>query len=175
MEDRDSGIISKEKMDFKVYKKICKLFMKEEGEENLFAHCFLTLEWNLMMRSESIVHAHLFHTTWEDDCLAICFAKSKMDQMGRNSDQMWHVYATPEKPAMYPVLFLATYVFANPCLMNVENFSETDEDGKPSGRLFPGGNQYGRFMDCLRRIIENNEDVFLPLGVRPGDLGSHLA
>jgi len=89
MEDGDSGIIGKKKMDFKVYEKICELFLKEEGEEYLFADCFLTLEWNLMSRSENIVHAHLFHITWEDDCLAFRFAKSKTDQTGRNSDQVW--------------------------------------------------------------------------------------
>ena len=54
-----------------------------------------------MSRSENIVHAHLFHITWEDDCLAFRFAKSKTDQTGRNSDQVWHVYATPDKPAMF--------------------------------------------------------------------------
>ena len=144
MEDGDSGIMGKKKMDFKVYE-----FLKEEGEEYLFARCFLTLEWNLMSRSENIVHAHLFHITWEDDCLAFRFAKSKTDQTGRTSNQVWHVYATPDKPATCPVLALATYLFANPGLTNVENFTETDEDGNPSGRLFPGGDQYGRFMDCL--------------------------
>jgi hypothetical protein len=77
MEDGDSGAIGKKKMDFKVYKKICELFMAEEGKEYLFVHCFLTLEWNLMARLESIVHAHYFHITWEDDCLAFHFAKSK--------------------------------------------------------------------------------------------------
>jgi hypothetical protein len=114
MEDGDSGIVGKEKMDFKVYEKICELFMAEEGEEYLFAHCFLTLEWNLMARSESIVHAHFFHITWEDDCLAFCFAKSKTDQMVRNSDQVWHVYATPNNRCVCPVLALAKYIFANP-------------------------------------------------------------
>ncbi len=44
MENGDSGIIGKKKMDFKVYKKICELFLKEEGEEFLFARCFLVLE-----------------------------------------------------------------------------------------------------------------------------------
>ena len=175
MENGDSGIVGKKKMDFKVYEKICELFLKEEGEEFLFARCFLVLEWNLMSRSDNIVHAHLFHITWEDDCLAFRFAKSKTDQTGRNSDQVWHVYATPDKPATCPVLGLATYVFANPGLTNVEKFTETDEEGNPSGRLFPGGDQYGRFMDCLRRIIANNADEFLHLGIRPGDLGSHSA
>ena len=103
-----------------------------------------------MARSESIVHAHFFHITWEDDCLAFHFAKSKTDQTGRNSDQVWHVYATPNNPYVCPVLALATYIFANPSLTNVENFTEADREGNVSGRLFPGGDQYGRFMDCLR-------------------------
>ena len=39
----------------------------------------------------------------------------------------------------------------------------------------PGADQYGRFMDCLRRVVEKNQGVFLALGIRPGDLGSHSA
>ena len=62
MEAGDSQIIGKKKMDFRVYKKICELFLKEESEEYLFTCCFLTLEWNLMVRLESIVFAHLFHS-----------------------------------------------------------------------------------------------------------------
>jgi hypothetical protein len=113
--------------------------MAEEGKEYLFAHYFLTLEWNLMAKSESCVHAHFFHITWEDDCLAFCFAKSKTDQMGRNNDQVWHVFATPNNPCVFPVLAIATYIFANPGLTNVENFTESDKHGNLSGRLFPGG------------------------------------
>ena len=48
VESGDSQIVGKRKMDFKAYEKICELFLKEEGEEFLFARCFLTLEWNLM-------------------------------------------------------------------------------------------------------------------------------
>jgi hypothetical protein len=55
----------------------------------------------------------------------------------------------------------------------VENFTEADENGNLSGRLFPGGDQYGRFMDCLQRAVEKNQDVFLGLGIRPGNLGLH--
>jgi hypothetical protein len=40
MEFGDSQIVGKRKMDFKVYDKICELFLKEEGEEFLFACCF---------------------------------------------------------------------------------------------------------------------------------------
>ena len=78
--------------------------MAEEGKEYIFAHCYVTLEWNLMARSESIVHAHFFHITWEDDCLAFHFAKSKTDQTGKNSDQVWHVYATPNILVFAPFL-----------------------------------------------------------------------
>jgi len=149
--------------------------MLEEGEEFLFARCFLTLEWNLMARSESIVHAHFFHIAWEDDCLVFRFAKSKTDQTGRNSDQVWHVYATPNKPCVCPVLALATYIFANPSLTYVEECTEADRESNVSGRLFPGGDQYHWFMDCLRRIVEKKQSEFLALGIRPGDLGSHSA
>ncbi len=179
MEGGDSGIIGKKKMGFKVYKKICELFMKEEGEEFIFARCFLTLEWNLMARSESIVFAHLYHITWENDCLVFCFAKSKTDQTGRNKDQVWHVYATLDNPATCSVLALACYIFANPGLTEQSYESAVAEEevegnvGQSAGRLFPGGNQYERFMDCLRRVVENNLDVFLALGISPGDLGSH--
>jgi hypothetical protein len=182
-ENGDSGIIGKKKMDFKVYEKICELFLKEEGGEFLFARCFLTLEWNLMARSESVVHANFFHVTWDDDCLVFRFPKSKTDQTGRNRDQLWHVYATPNNPATCPVLALATYIFANPGLTQ-RNFEDDSQDspdagerevGDNTGRLFPGSDQYGRFMDCLRRIVDNNREEFLKLGISPGDLGLHSA
>jgi hypothetical protein len=70
--------------------------------------CFLTLEWNLMARSENI-----FRITWEDDCLIFQFAKAKQTKQGHNKDQLWHVYATPKNRATCPVLAMATYTFAN--------------------------------------------------------------
>jgi hypothetical protein len=175
MESGDSQIVGKRKMDFKVYEKICELFLKEEGEEFLFARCFLTLEWNLMARLESIVTTNFYHITWEDDSLVFRFAKSKTDQTGRNTNQVWHVYATPAKPATCPVLALATYLFSNPGLTDMCGDVDMDGNNGGSSRLFPGGDQYGRFMDCLRRVIENNLEVFLLLGIKPGDLGSHSA
>ncbi len=126
-----------------------------------------------MARFESIVHAHFFHITWEDDCLAFHFAKSKTDQMGRNRDQVWHVYATPN--SVCPVLALVTYIFANPSITNVNNSTKTDEDGNCSGHVFPGGDQYGQFMDCLCQVVEKNQGVFFVLGIHSSDLASHSA
>ncbi len=57
----------------------------------------------------------------------------------------------------------------------MENLTETNKDGNLSGRLFPGGDQYGQFMDCLRRVVKQNQDVFLGHGICPGDLGLHSA
>jgi hypothetical protein len=115
-----------------------------------------------MARSENIVQAHILHVHWDADCLVFCFVKSKGDQMGWNSNQEWHLYANPHNPEICPVLALACYIFANPAIFTDE--TEEQEDGveveaqggdgaghpcSQKGRLFPGGNQYERFMDCL--------------------------
>lgn len=119
----DVAIVEKKKMGFNVFKTICELFMKEEHEEFIFARAFLTLEWNLMARSENVVHAHILHVHWEDDCFVFRFVKSKGDQMGRNRDQEWHVYANPHNPAICPALALGCYIFSNPGA-----FSSVSED-----------------------------------------------
>ena len=168
----DSMLIGKKKIDFNVYQLMCELFMREEGEEFIFACSFLTLEWNLMARSENVVHAHMFHITWENDSLVFRFVKSKGDQTGRNRDQAWHVYANPNNPAVCPVLAMACYVFANPGI-----FGATAEEGNDAnnpgiehlGRLFSGAYQYERFMDSIHRIIAKYPNEFFALGISAGD------
>ena len=165
----DVSISGKKKMGFDVYKKICELFMNEEGEEFIFAHAFLTLEWNLMARSENVVHAHILHVSWDVNCLVFCFIKSKGDQMGRNHDQEWHVYANPHNPKICPVLALACYIFANPGIFCVSTDEEEDQPedeykGEHKGHLFPGGNQYDCFMDHLHRIIGKYLAKFFCIG-----------
>ncbi|KAL3771060.1 hypothetical protein ACHAWU_006437 [Discostella pseudostelligera] len=175
-EQGDSMMIGKKKMDFKVYQKMCELFLEEEGEEFIFACCFLTLEWNLMARSENVVHAHMFHVTWDNDSLVFRFVKSKGDQTGRNRDQAWHVYANLNNPAVCPVLTMGCYIFANPGIFGVDDSDSTNLDGSDhNGRLFPGSYQYERFMDCMHRIIAKHHDDFFALGISAGDLGSHSA
>ena len=112
------------------------------------------------------------------------FVKSKGDQTGRNSDQEWHVYANPHNPEICAVLALACYIFSNPGIFSAADVEEDEvlevEGGgvgnqKKGGQLFPGGNQYDRFMECLHRIVGKYPQVFLGLGISPGDLGSHSA
>ncbi len=65
----DVTMVGKKKMGYDVYKKLCEKFLEEEGEEYIFARAFLTLEWNLMARSEIVVNAHILHVHWDADCL----------------------------------------------------------------------------------------------------------
>jgi hypothetical protein len=131
VQEGDVAIVGKKKMGFNVYKKICKLFMKEEGEEFIFARAFLTLEWNLMARSKNVVQAHILHIHWEDDSLVFCFVKSKGNHTGQNCNQEWHVYANPHNPEICPIHALACYIFSNPGAFSAmdEIVNEHKEDG----------------------------------------------
>lgn len=169
-ESGDALMIGKKKMDFKVYQKMCELFLGEDSEEYIFARCFLTLEWNLMARSENVVHAHMFHITWDNDSLIFRFVKSKGDQTGRNRDQEWHVYANPNNPAVCPVLAMACYIFANPGIFGMDASTESENiENHHNGRLFPGSYQYKRFMDCMHCIIAKNSDDFFAIGITAGE------
>jgi hypothetical protein len=74
---------------------------------------------------------------------------------------------------------LATYLFANPGLTDMCGDDDMMDDGVcenvGSSHLFLGGDQYGHFMACLHRVIENNLEEFLLLGIKPGDSGSYSA
>ena len=179
LEYGDSLNKDKKKMGWKVYELMSKLFVEGKDNEYIFAHAFLTLKWNLMVRSENVVHAHILHVSWHADCLVFCFIKSKGDQMGWNHDQEWHVYANPHHPKICPVLALACYIFSNPGITNRHNLRESDEvgsdevghEGNSAGCLFPGGNQYNQFMDCLCQIIEKYPQQLIALGISPVNLG----
>ena len=71
------------------------------------------------------------------------------------------MYANPNTPTMCPVLALSRYLLANPDVL------------QSNGKLFPGDNQYGRFMHVFNKAIETNKEVFATFGVMPGDMGSH--
>ncbi|MEM7283659.1 MAG: hypothetical protein AAF438_18745, partial [Pseudomonadota bacterium] len=98
---------------------------------------------------------------WRHDCLVCFFGKTKGDQSGEKAEEPWHVYSNPKDPVTCPVLALAKYLFAHPDLM------------KANGLLFPGADQYGRFIKIFHRVISQAEDKFLSLGVKKHMLGSH--
>ncbi len=150
-------MVGKKKMGFNVYKKICQKFLQEEGEEYIFSRAFVTLEWNLMVRSENVVNTHILHVCWDADCLVFCFVKSKGDQTGKNCDQEWYVYANPHTPAVCPVLALGCYIFANP---GVFSMSTADVDAMNDGvvELLVSSLSGRRVFDS--RSIHFSETVF---------------
>ncbi len=103
----DSLSQGKKRMGWKVYELMCQLLLEGEDPEYSFAHCFLTLEWNLMSCSENVVDCHAKNISWMNDALGFCFPKSKTDQMGKNADSVWHVYASPHNLVTCPILALA--------------------------------------------------------------------
>ena len=154
-------------MSWKVYELICNIFLEGDDEEYIFAHAFLTLEWNLMSRSENVVDCHAENLLWTEDALGFHFPCTKTDQLGKRSDAIWHVYATPNSPSTCCHLALARYLFANPgILLN-------HDSSRGPNKLFPGSNQYECFMKVFHRVMCNNEEAFQRVGVKPGDLGSH--
>ena len=55
-------------MSFDVYKTLCDVLHQGEGEDFLFEHSFLTMEWNLMVRSDNYGNMHIKHIQCRSDC-----------------------------------------------------------------------------------------------------------
>ena len=110
--------------------------------------------------TESIRHAHL---SWQEDSITITFAHVKNDQEGSRPRDPRHVYANPVVPEICPVLSLAIY-FA------VLGFA-------PTGKLFPGGNQYSRFLKLLKSALgrDDVEAILQQCGLNNTNYGSHSA
>ena len=62
-------------MSFSVYENMCNNLYEGDDDEYLFAHAFLTMEWNLMARADNCVNMHVNHVQWQDDCLLFFFGK----------------------------------------------------------------------------------------------------
>ena len=48
-------------MSFSVYENMCKILQEGDDDEYLFAHAFLTMEWNLMAGDDNCVNMHVDH------------------------------------------------------------------------------------------------------------------
>ena len=151
----------KKAMNMDVYRLMTQILMKSGSDDATFAHVFLVLEWNLMARSDNCKNLRLVHIEWRHDCLVFFFGKTKGDQTGENSNSPWHVYSNPFEPSLCPVVALGKYLLSNPDLI------------KSDGPLFPGNDQYNRFIKIFNKVIEDNQDEFRLLGVDDKSLGSH--
>ena len=153
----------KRDMPLNVYAKLCEILLRGDSDEYTFAHAFLTIEWNLMARSDNVVHLSVEHIEWCGDCLVFYFATTKTDQNGEKQRLPWHVYSNPAAPHICPVLAFSKYVLSHPGVL------QNDARNK----LFPGDNQYNRFLKIFHQVVEKHSSEILALGVDPNDLGSH--
>ena len=92
----------KKGMSYEVYKKMCEILFLSDDDDFLFAHAFLTMEWNLLARSDNCFTMHVQHIEFKNDSLLFFFAKSKGNQLGEATEKPWHVYSNPQKPISLP-------------------------------------------------------------------------
>jgi hypothetical protein len=136
--------IGKEALDFGLYRFLAKQMLKSGSKDNIFAHTFMILCWNLMCRAGNLTSVCFSHLEWKNDAMGIYFAHMKNDQTGERPRDARHIYANPLAPEISPLLALGIYWLCYPIDENV-------------AQLFPGGCQYDRFRKILCRLGESNE------------------
>ena len=151
----------KEAMSFATYELACELLIEEGSAESIFTLLWLTLQWNLIARSEAVEMISFNQMKWDSDHLKIYIAKHKSDPLGENKDEPRHVYTNPVRPTVCPIRAMSSYLFLFPNIAS---------DGQ---KLFPGSKQRGRFNRLFHDLLVKNKDVFLSHGVDPSLLGTH--
>ncbi len=104
--------------------------------------------------------------------------------MGKNANLVWYVYGTPHNPIACPILSLASYLFSNPGIItsvptSQDDYNQTTEtnvidpdrsEGNISingyTKLFPGCNQYDRFIKSFRKVVCENAMSFVGTGLK---------
>ena len=63
------------------------ILFESDHSEHVHAHTFLVLDWNLVSRSEYVVHSKIDLVSFENDSLLFDMGPTKTDQDGtRNAD-----------------------------------------------------------------------------------------
>jgi hypothetical protein len=129
-------------LPYSVYEEVCKqtLMLGDCG----FAHLFLTVEWNLMCRSQSAETVHTGHRSNENDSIGITFDKSKANQDGRDPLDPRHVYANRFAPWSCCIIALGIYWVCCP--------------HQRVSLIFPGPLLCNRFRRARARASGNADD-----------------
>ncbi|POM62610.1 LOW QUALITY PROTEIN: hypothetical protein PHPALM_28209 [Phytophthora palmivora] len=125
---KESG---KDPLPYSLYQQLCKTTL--ERQDTGFAHFFLTTQWNLMCRSESVQTLCTQHLSAHDNSVGCTMHKSKTNQEGSGPKDPRHIYANPLNPITCWVTALAIYIACRP--------------------LFPGSHQKVRFGNTLSHLI----------------------
>ena len=118
--NHDNGISvseGKEHMSWSCYCLTCKLFIEDGSPSSLFGLFFLTLQWSLIARSESVEKIALDQLSYACDHMKVFFPKHKGDQIGLNKDEPRHVYSNPIQPEVCAMRAMASYFFTFPQIL----------------------------------------------------------
>ena len=151
----------KDSMTFEAYKLTCQLLLKESKQEHLFALAWLTIQWNLISRSEATETISFKQIFWDADHVKIYFAKHKGDQAGTNKDEPRHMYSNPIIPEICPIRALSAYLLCCPDVVT------------EGGRIFPGSDQRSRFNRIFHATVNRNSELYLAAGIDPQEIGTH--
>ena len=166
-EKKNLGITTaegKKHMPMAAFKKLAKILIESEKPEDIPAHAFLVIDWNLISRAEYVVDAKIDLVSFTEDALIFDMGITKTDQEGtKNVDHPWHVYSNPEHPEICAHLAFARHVINNPTILNGQT------------ELFEGRAQYERFNRIFRDYVSSPEhrEEFAALGMTPADFRTH--
>lgn len=134
----------RDEMSFELYRELSLYYLRHG---NVFAHLFLILCWNTMVRNCNCDDIVFENCIWRGDCFGISVKRTKTNQDGSRDIQadVKHIYANPLMPEVCPILALAMYFLANPFVGNEGN------------SLFPGKDRQVRFNNDITAALKNEE------------------
>jgi hypothetical protein len=152
----------KDPMSVELYRKLCLWFLELGTDEGIWGYCFFVLTWNLMCRANSTTRVQWNHMFWMSaDSLEIHFRHHKGDQLGTKKAYPRHIFANPLDCLVCPIFALSLY------LTTFNTLPAAD------GRIFPGRNQFKRFSDLMKKVLDAHADEVCSCGHSPKDIGTH--
>jgi hypothetical protein len=133
----------KDLLPFELYHAICIWLVVDELKECIFAHCFLTLTWNLMCRSKNMLYINQRHLSWSSNTMAVNFAHTKSSMEGLDAGHKWHIYAKPKIAKICAVLSTGRYLAAFPA--------------KSADYLAASASKTG-FVSCSNQFLKNTRN-----------------
>jgi len=136
----------REEMSFELYRELAWYFLRKG---NLFAHMFLLLCWNMMVRNCNCDDMVFDNCLWRGDAFGVSVKRTKTNTDGKRDVQkdIKHIYANKFMPEICPILGMAMYFMAFPFT------------GVTAGRkhFFPGKDTHTRFNDDVIKALQDPE------------------
>ena len=135
----------RETMSFDLYRELAWYFLKRG---NMFAHLFLILCWNTMVRNCNCDEIVFPNTIWVGDAFGVSVKKTKTNPDGSRDVQKdcKHIYANKFMPEVCPILAMALYFLANPFIGNSKSGNK---------QFFPGKNTHKTFNEDVTAALQD--------------------